>query len=290
MEVSKRQDGRESGHLRTVSISYDLFGYADASLLFELGQTKILVSVSLKQGVPQFLKGSGKGWLTAEYAMLPCATVDRTMRESQQNQRNARSVEISRIIGRCLRSVVNLDCIGERTITVDCDVLQADGGTRVACITAASRALELAYRRWLSVGIVPHFFFKESIAAISAGSVDGNVCVDLAYSEDSIADADFNFVFTQSGNIVEIQGTAETTPLSDIAFDQLKKGALQGVQALFQACNSFPFPEDIGNKIIGQGLGSKKNQHVKNRSAEQSAAGMQPNKGTFFSLAQRVSK
>ncbi|MFA6527351.1 MAG: ribonuclease PH [Candidatus Babeliales bacterium] len=285
-----RQDGRTQDQIRTISITYDAFGYADASLLFVMGHTKVLISVSIKQGVPQFLKGSGKGWLTAEYAMLPCATGDRTMRESQQNQRNTRSVEISRLIGRCLRSVVNLDCIGERTITIDCDVLQADGSTRVACITGASRALELAYRRWLNAHIVSYMFFKEPIAAISAGCVNGLVCVDLAYAEDSQCDADFNFVFTQSGNIIEIQGTAEKAPLSEQAFDQLKKGALQGVQALFQACNTFPFPEDDGTRIIGQGLVANKKQQAKAQPVNQATNQMQSGKGQFFSLAQRVSK
>ena len=285
---TRRQDGRLSNQIRSVSLQYDLFGYADASVFFELGQTKVLVSVSIKQGVPQFLKGSGKGWLTAEYAMLPCATVDRTMRESQQNQRNTRSVEISRITGRCLRSVVNLDCVGERTITVDCDVLQADGGTRVACITAASRALELAYRRWLSAGIVPYTFFKESIAAISAGSVSGKVYVDLAYSEDSSSDADFNFVFTKGGNIVEIQGTAETAPLSDEIFDALKKGALQGALSLFDACNAFPFPEEDGKRIVGSKLAVNKNQQTKQRGVDLSMPSAPLNKG--FSLAQHIGK
>lgn len=284
----KRLDGRANNQVRPVSIQYDAFGYADASIFFSQGQTKVLVSVTLKQGVPQFLKGSGKGWLTAEYAMLPCATTDRTMREAQQNQRNSRSVEISRLIGRCLRSVVNLDCLGERTITIDCDVLQADGSTRVACITAASRVLELAYRRWLSAGIVPGIFFKEAIAAISVGQVAGQACVDLAYSEDSAAAADFNFIFTQRGGIVEIQGTAEATPLEENEFEQLRLIARQGVQSLFGMCEEFPFPEGFGNKVAFGG--NQKKQQARQPQSDQHISNAQRNQGAFFSLAQRINK
>src|SRR5579862_9035802 len=133
----KRYDGRENNAIRPLVIQYDILGYSDASVFFELGQTKVLVAVTLKHGVPTFLKGSRTGWLTAEYAMLPCATHERTVRESNQNQRNARSIEISRLIGRSLRTIVDLSVIGEQTITIDCDVLQADGGTRTAAITAA---------------------------------------------------------------------------------------------------------------------------------------------------------
>lgn len=284
-----RFDGRLHDQVRQISITYDAFGYADASLLFCLGQTKVLVSVSLKQGVPQFLKGSGKGWLTAEYAMLPCATIDRTQRETQQNQRNSRSVEISRIIGRCLRSVVNLDCIGERTIMIDCDVLQADGGTRVACITAASRALELAHKRWVSAGIIPEPFLKTPIAAISVGFIDGVSCVDLAYDEDSHAQSDFNFVMTQTGSIIEIQGTAETTPLAQEQFDKLKDCATRAIKDLFEACFVYQLPEQSPKKIQHHTFIPSRSQQTKVHDRKISDQASKP-KGNFFSLAQRVSK
>jgi len=201
--------------------------------LFELGNTKVMVSISLQDKVPKFLKGGGKGWLTAEYAMLPSATKTRTRRESTLGQRNSRSVEISRLIGRCLRCVVNLDGFGERTIVVDCDVLQADGGTRVASITAASLLLEVAQQRWLEAGIIKKNILKQQIAAISVGVLRDHVYLDLAQNEDSSADADFNFILTKSGDVVEVQGTSEQKPTSWENFEILKKTALSGVEQLF---------------------------------------------------------
>lgn len=231
--VMNRDDGRAYDQVRPIKLTYNKFGYADSSLLFELGRTKVLVSVSIQNGVPFFLKGRDKGWLTAEYAMLPCATLKRNVRESCLRQRNSRSVEISRLIGRSLRAVTNLDSIGERTIIIDCDVLQADGSTRVACITGASIALELAMNRWLKNGTIKSVFVKESIAAISVGIVNGNMYLDLSQYEDNFADADFNFILTKSGSIIEIQGTAEKRPISWEDFEQFKKFALVGVKNIF---------------------------------------------------------
>lgn len=232
--MQKRFDGRMSDQIRPIAISYDVYGYADASVLFELGNTKVLASVTLQQGVPPFLKGQKVGWLSAEYAMLPSATHQRTSRESTQAQRNARSVEISRLIGRCLRTTVDLDSIGEKTIVIDCDVLQADGGTRVAAITAASLALKLAGQRWVSRRIFEKNIVKDQIAAISTGVIQGAACTDLSYEEDSRADADFNFVLTQAGDLIEIQGTSEKKPIPWALFDELKVLAVNSVKEIFQ--------------------------------------------------------
>ncbi len=228
-----------STDIRTVSIAYDFFGYADASALFELGDTKILCSVTLQPGVPPFLRGKNEGWLTAEYAMLPCSGNRRHKRDGTNGSKNGRSVEISRLIGRSLRSVCNLAELGERTIIIDCDVLQADGGTRVASITAASLVLQLAQSRWIAAGLISKVILTEQIAAISVGLVDGAVMLDPNYSDDCRADADFNFVMTRSGLVIEVQGTAEKRPLDWKTFDQLKEVAQQGIASLFAQADTF---------------------------------------------------
>ncbi len=232
---TQRKDGRANDQIRNPKIFFDALGFADASVLLELGNTKVLASISLQQSVPPFLKGQRVGWLNAEYAMLPCATQQRTMRESSQAQRNARSVEISRLIGRCLRTCISLEDLGERTIIVDCEVLQADGSTRVAAITAASLALEQAITRWHKAKRIERNIFKHAIAAISVGIINETALLDLNYEEDSTADADFNIIMTADGNIVEIQGTAEKTPVSWDQFEQLKNLATKGISDLF-AC------------------------------------------------------
>jgi ribonuclease PH len=228
-----RCDGRTYDQMRQTRFFIDAFGYADASILFELGDTKVLVSISLQPGVPPFLKGQRVGWLNAEYAMLPCATQRRTMRDSSQAQRNARSVEISRLIGRCLRTCVSLELLGERTIVVDCDVLQADGSTRVAAITAASIALEQAIQRWIATKVIEKNIFKYHIAAISAGIMNDAAILDLNYEEDSRVDADINFIMTQDGRIIEIQGTSEKKPISWGQLEQLKNLATKGLAHFF---------------------------------------------------------
>lgn len=228
-----RNDGRTYDQVRPISITYDPFGHADASVLFEIGQTKVLACITLQDQVPRFLKGSGIGWLTAEYAMLPASTRIRTPREATTQKRSHRSVEISRLIGRSFRSVVDLDLIGERTIMIDCEVLQADGGTRAACISAASLALDVAQDRWLKSGKIKKSFIKESIAAISVGVVRDQLYLDLCQEEDNQASVDFNFVLTRSGDIVEIQGTSEKKPMSWEDFEQVKKLALCGIDQVF---------------------------------------------------------
>ncbi len=223
-----RKDGRQLDEMRPVKVQCDLYGYAGASILLEIGSTKVLASVSLQTGVPQFLKGQRTGWLTAEYAMLPCSTRQRTNRDNSQAKANARSLEISRIIGRSFRSVVDLSLLPDKTIYIDCDVLQADGGTRVASITAASLALSVAVRRWVRDSIIQQNILRESIVAMSVGLVNGRVCLDLTQEEDNLATADWNFVVTRSGKLIEIQGTAEKEPISCEEFDALKALGLQG--------------------------------------------------------------
>lgn len=235
-EILKKElfiNGRAFNQVRPIDLKYDAFGFASSSVLFSIGKTKVLVAISLQDGVPRFLRGQKQGWLTAEYAMLPCATKRRTIRDGSQGYKNSRSVEISRIIGRSVRSVVNLSSIGEKTITIDCDVLQADGGTRVACITAASIALKLAQNRWMQDGKIKTSILKEEFAAISVGIIKGQPVLDLDFYLDSNADVDFNFVMTRSGKIIEIQGTAEKEPLSFELFEELKKLALTGIDQLF---------------------------------------------------------
>jgi len=241
--INLRNDGRTYDQVRPLKISFDVFGHANASALFEFGGTKVLVGVTLQNRVPMFMKGRGVGWLSAEYAMLPISTKDRTNRESRQTRPNSRSLEISRLIGRSLRSVVDLSSIGERTIVIDCDVLQADGGTRCACISAASLCLKVAVDRWLKSGIIEKDIINDDIAAVSVGMVGGHACLDISQDEDNNAEADFNFVLSKSGNIIEIQGTSEKAPMSWENFGELKRLALLGVEQIFKACEAAGIPE-----------------------------------------------
>lgn len=237
-----RSQGRKFDELRPVKITYDQYGYSTASVLFELGNTKVHCAVNLQAGVPPFLKGKRTGWLKAEYAMLPSATALRTHREATSVERNGRSIEISRLIGRALRSVINLDPLGEQTIIIDCDVLQADGGTRTACITGAFLALSCAVDRWLAAGKISHTIITDTIAAISVGTRDNQVLLDIDFAEDSNIDADFNFILTKSGSIIEIQGTAEKKPIPWALFEQIHKVAHQGINQLFTLCKAEPVP------------------------------------------------
>lgn len=236
-----RNDKRTPDQLRPVSFSHGISEFAAGSVLFEMGKTKVLCAVSLQNGVPPFLRGKGTGWLTAEYALLPTSTAQRTQRESSQAAKNGRSVEIARFIGRCFRSIVDVSTIGERTITIDCDVLQADGGTRTAAISGAFLALKTAQEYWLRTRTICNPIIKDSIAAVSVGVVNEDVLLDLNYEEDSAATADFNFVITQSDKIVEMQGGAETDPLAWDTFESVRAMAQQGAQQLFAAYNSSSF-------------------------------------------------
>ncbi len=225
----KRVDGRAADELRPVRIDAGVQGYAEGSALIEAGETRVLCAVSVEETVPRWLRGSGRGWVTAEYAMLPRSTLTRTPRE-----RNAggRSREIQRLIGRSLRAVVDLDALGQRMFTVDCDVLQADGGTRTAAVTGAYVALHEAARALVSAGKLKRVPFRAGVAAVSVGLVDGAPLLDLCYEEDARADADVNVVMTDAGDIVEVQGTAETAPFSRETLDAVLDLAWKGVGEL----------------------------------------------------------
>jgi ribonuclease PH len=207
--------------------------YAEGSALIELGDTKVICSVSVEEKVPGFLKDTGMGWVTAEYAMLPRSTHSRTPRDSVTGKKG-RSYEIQRLIGRSLRAVVDLTLLGERTFWVDCDVLQADGGTRTASITGAFVALRQAVDRLLKQGVLSQDPLREAVAAVSVGLVSGEILLDLTYEEDSVAEVDANFVFTESGGIVEVQASAEKEPFAWEIFEKMKLLADKGIRELVQ--------------------------------------------------------
>ncbi|WP_022852428.1 ribonuclease PH [Thermodesulfatator atlanticus] len=225
-----RPDGRKPDELRPVKIIPHYLKYAEGSALIELGETKVICSVSVEEKVPAFLKDTGMGWITAEYAMLPRSTHTRTPRET--SGKKGRSYEIQRLIGRSLRAVVDLSLLGERTFWVDCDVVQADGGTRTASITGAWVALALAFRKLMREGLLAHDPIKHHLAAISCGMVAGEVLLDLSYEEDSVAEVDANFVMTNDEKIVEIQTTAEKEPFDWEVFEKMKTLALKGIKEL----------------------------------------------------------
>ena len=223
-----RPDGRKPDDLRLVRITPDYNRYAEGSVLVEFGETKLICTASVENKVPPFLEGQGKGWITAEYAMLPRATHTRSGRNP-----GGRGQEIQRLIGRALRAAIATKHLGERQITVDCDVIQADGGTRTAAITGGWVALALAVRRLVAKEKLGKDPMRRAIAAVSTGIVDGQARLDLAYSEDSAADVDFNFVLTDNGNFVEIQGTAEGEPFSPEDYQRLGGLAQKGAEELF---------------------------------------------------------
>ena len=216
-----RPDDRTPGETRPVRITTDFLKTAEGSALIEIGNTHVLCAATVEQGVPQFLRGSGRGWVTAEYSMLPRSTVTRTPREVTKGRPSGRTHEIQRLIGRSMRSAVDLAALGERSIILDCDVLQADGGTRTASITGAFVAMGLAFRRLLECGAIKSLPVRDCVAAISAGIVGGELLVDLCYEEDSRAEVDMNVVMTGSGRFVEVQATAEQTPFDDAQMQRL---------------------------------------------------------------------
>ncbi|MBI4304218.1 MAG: ribonuclease PH [Chloroflexi bacterium] len=231
----KRADGRNWDELRPVEITPGFQSFAEGSALIKLGKTWVLCSVTVEERVPPFLRDSGSGWVTAEYSMLPRATATRTPRESAQGRVAGRSQEIQRLIGRSLRAVADLTTLGERTLIVDCDVLQADGGTRTAAITGAYVALYQAMQNLMKMGILSHLPLKNAVAATSAGIVHGNRLLDLCYDEDFNAEVDFNVVMTDHGKFVETQGTAEGKPFTKETIDALLAVAEKGIKELFQA-------------------------------------------------------
>jgi ribonuclease PH len=230
----KRIDGRASDELRPINIVLGYQAFAEGSALLELGRTRVLCSVSVEDRVPNFLKGQGTGWVTAEYAMLPRSTLTRTPRSVSPERQAGRNQEIQRLIGRSLRAVTDLVVLGERTFTVDCDVLQADGGTRTAAITGGYVALFLALHNLKQRGTLSSIPLKGSVAATSVGIVGREVLLDLCYEEDFQAAVDFNVVMTDKGEFVEIQGTAEGKPFSRETVDSLLTLAGKGIKQLFK--------------------------------------------------------
>jgi ribonuclease PH len=228
-----RNDGRAPDQLRPLRITLDPFGFAEGAALIELGGTRVLCAASVEEGVPPWLRGQGQGWVTGEYALLPRSTTTRTRRE--RNGPSGRTQEIQRLIGRSLRAAVDMRRLGERTITVDCDVLQADGGTRTAAITGGYVALALALHRLVARGALSAIPLQEIVAAVSAGFVGGVALLDLDYSEDSVADLDCNVVQTGSGGVVEIQCTAEHRAISRAELIALLDLVDSGVAALLAA-------------------------------------------------------
>ncbi|HEY6120847.1 MAG TPA: ribonuclease PH [Pyrinomonadaceae bacterium] len=228
----ERSDGRAANQLRTVKITPGYLPFAEGSVLIEMGLTRVVCAASLEDRVPPFLRNSGQGWITAEYAMLPRATQQRTPRETGRGGPSGRTHEIQRLIGRSLRAIADTKVLGERTLTVDCDVLQADGGTRTAAITGAYVAVALAGQRLIKSGKLSANLLKMEVAAVSVGIVEQTPLLDLKYDEDSRADVDMNIICTADGRFIEVQGTAEREPFSRQQMNQLLALAEKGVSEL----------------------------------------------------------
>jgi ribonuclease PH len=229
-----RIDNRRADEMRPVRITTNYLMTAEGSALIEVGHTRVLCAATVEEVVPQFLRGSGRGWVTAEYSMLPRATSTRTPREVAKGRLSGRTHEIQRLIGRSLRAVVDMAALGDRTVIVDCDVLQADGGTRTASITGAYVALVLALKQLVQFGVLKSVPVTDRVAATSVGIVDGEAALDLCYEEDSRAEVDMNVVLTGAGRFVELQATAEKTPFDDQQLAQLVDTARRGIGELFE--------------------------------------------------------
>jgi ribonuclease PH len=233
--MSSRASGRRADELRAVKITRSFTRHAEGSVLVAMGDTQVLCTVSVEESVPSFLKGKGQGWLTAEYGMLPRATNTRMRREAAEGKQSGRTQEIQRLIGRSLRAVVDLTALGERTLKIDCDVLQADGGTRCASITGACVAVADAIAWCKGKGLISGEPLRDHVAAVSVGVVDGAVVLDLDYAEDSSCDTDMNIVMTGAGGFVELQGTAEGVPFTRAEMDALVLLAQDGIARLVAA-------------------------------------------------------
>src|SRR5271170_7404378 len=227
-----RADGRASDDLRPVKMTPDFISSAEGSVLIEMGNTRVIVTATVDDGVPSFLKGTGKGWVTGEYGMLPRSTEERTPRESSRGRQSGRTLEIQRMIGRALRAATDLKALGERTVWLDCDVIEADGGTRTASVTAAFVALALALERMVSAGMLRSIPLLDSVAATSVGIVDDKLLLDLAYEEDSRAQVDMNVVMTGGGQFVEVQASAEGRPYTKPELHDLVDLAAGGIRYL----------------------------------------------------------
>jgi ribonuclease PH len=230
-----RTDGRKPVQLRPINITPTYIRTADGSVLIEMGDTKVICTAKLEDRVPPFLRNSGKGWITAEYGMLPGSSSIRIGRESSRGKVGGRTHEIQRLIGRSLRAIADLRSLGEKTIWIDCDVIQADGGTRTASITGAYVALVEAVRNWLSRGLISSDPIKDAVAAVSIGVIEGKICLDLCYEEDSKADVDMNFVMTGAGKFIEVQGTAEASPFTRKQMERMAEIAQTAIKELLKA-------------------------------------------------------
>ncbi|GLS27150.1 ribonuclease PH [Marinibactrum halimedae] len=231
----QRPSGRQPDQLRKITLTRQYTKHAEGSVLVEFGDTKVLCTATIEEGVPRFMRGEGRGWVTAEYGMLPRSTGTRMGREAARGKQGGRTVEIQRLIGRSLRAAVNLEALGENTITIDCDVLQADGGTRTASITGAGVALSDALAVMKERGLLPDADvhpMPNMIAAVSVGIFDGEVVLDLDYPEDSAAEADMNIVMCEGGGLVEVQGTAEADPFTEAQFATMLSMAKKGISEL----------------------------------------------------------
>ena len=231
--MAQRRDGRDADELRTIAFTRDFTEFAAGSVLVEFGRTRVLCTASAETRVPPWLRGSGKGWVTAEYSMLPGSSAERVDREAAKGKQSGRTQEIQRLIGRSLRAVTDLSTMGEVQITVDCDVLQADGGTRTASITGGYLALHDACTRLIGAGILTAHPVGDTCAAVSVGVIDTMPCLDLDYSEDANAEVDMNVVMTGAGRFIEVQGTAEGLPFTRAELDELLGLAEKGIGELF---------------------------------------------------------
>ena len=229
-----RPDGRRDKQLRPIVITPSYIKTADGSALIEMGDTRVICTAKLEDKVPPFLRNSGKGWITAEYGMLPSSSQVRIPREAARGRIGGRTHEIQRLIGRSLRAAADLETLGEKTFWIDCDVIQADGGTRTASITGAYVALVEAVIRSMKQGVISRNPIKDAVAAVSVGIIDGKVLVDLTYEEDSRAEVDMNFVMTGSGKFIEVQGTAESMPFTKKKLDRMAELAEQGISELLK--------------------------------------------------------
>ena len=240
--VKYREDGRAENQLRKIKITRDFNLYAEGSVLIEFGNTKVICTASVSEKVPPFLKGQGKGWITAEYSMIPRATGERNQRESAKGKLSGRTMEIQRLIGRALRTAIDLDKLGERTVTIDCDVIQADGGTRTTSISGGYIALALAMKKLVNEGILAENPIISNVAAISVGIVGGTPMLDLKYSEDSAAEVDMNIVMNGEGRFVEVQGTGEEATYTRAELNELLDLAEAGINEIIE----------LQNKVIGE--------------------------------------
>jgi len=234
----KRIDNREYNQIRPVHVTPHFIKYPEGSVLIEMGETKVICNATIEEKVPAWLKGQGKGWVTAEYSMLPRATEERNVRESARGKIGGRTYEIQRLIGRALRAVIDLNAFGERTVLLDCDVIQADGGTRTASITGSFIAMVLAFQKLKEAGIIERLPVTDWLAAISVGKVDNEVMLDLNYAEDSQAQVDMNIVMTGAGKFVEIQGTAEDCPFTRDELNEMLALSEKGIRELIEVQKS----------------------------------------------------